>query len=51
MRRLRAKAVVALLIPETDVAHQILALNTEKAHNLRENPFVSPKPRVSISTK
>ena len=36
MRRLGAKAVVALLIPEEDVAFQILALNTEKAHNLRE---------------
>jgi ParB family chromosome partitioning protein len=36
MRRLGAKAVIALLIPEADVAYQILALNTEKAHNLRE---------------
>src|SRR5262245_3579886 len=36
MRRLGAKAVVALLIPEASVAYQILALNTEKAHNLRE---------------
>jgi ParB family chromosome partitioning protein len=36
MRRLGAKAVVALLIPEADVSYQILALNTEKAHNLRE---------------
>jgi ParB family chromosome partitioning protein len=36
MRRLGARAVVALLIPEADVAYQILALNTEKAHNLRE---------------
>jgi len=36
MRRLGAKAVVALLIPEAEVAYQILALNTEKSHNLRE---------------
>jgi ParB family chromosome partitioning protein len=36
MRRLGAKAVVALLVPESEVAYQILALNTEKAHNLRE---------------
>jgi ParB family chromosome partitioning protein len=36
MRRLGAKAVIALLIPEVEVAYQILALNTEKAHNLRE---------------
>jgi len=36
MRRLGAKAVIALLIPEAEVAFQILALNTEKAHNLKE---------------
>ena len=36
MRRLGAKAIVALLIPEAKIAYQILALNTEKAHNLRE---------------
>jgi ParB family transcriptional regulator, chromosome partitioning protein len=36
MRRLGARTVVALLIPEAEVAYQILALNTEKAHNLRE---------------
>ncbi len=36
MRRLGAKTVMALLIPEAEVAYQILALNTEKAHNLRE---------------
>src|SRR6476661_4970612 len=36
MRRLGAKAIVALLIPDAQIAYQILALNTEKAHNLRE---------------
>jgi len=36
MRRLGAKSIVALVIPETEVAYKILALNTEKAHNLRE---------------
>ena len=36
MRQLGAKAIVALVVPEHDVAHRILALNTEKAHNLRE---------------
>ena len=30
------KSIVALIIPEEDVAFQILALNTEKAHNLKE---------------
>ena len=36
MRELGAKAIVALVIPEAEVAHHILLLNTEKAHNLRE---------------
>ena len=36
MKKLGAKSVVALLVPDADVAFKILALNTEKAHNLRE---------------
>jgi len=36
MNKLGARAVVALVIPDTDVAFKILALNTEKAHNLKE---------------
>lgn len=36
MTQLGAKAITALVVPEPDVAHRILALNTEKAHNLRE---------------
>jgi ParB family chromosome partitioning protein len=36
LKELGAKAVVGLLVPETEVAYQILALNIEKAHNLRE---------------
>ena len=36
MRRLGAKSIVALVVPKREVAWQILALNTEKAHNLRE---------------
>jgi ParB family transcriptional regulator, chromosome partitioning protein len=36
MRELGASAIVALLVPEKEVAYQILALNIEKAHNLRE---------------
>lgn len=31
-----ASTVTALLVPEPEVAHKILALNTEKAHNLKE---------------
>ena len=36
LRQLGARAVVALVVPEPEVAHRILVLNTEKAHNLRE---------------
>ncbi len=36
MRTLGAKSIVALVVPEASVAFQILALNTEKAHNLRD---------------
>ena len=36
MRRLGAKAIAALVVPDREVAWQILALNTEKAHNLKE---------------
>ena len=36
MRALGAKAIVALVVPEYAIAYKILALNTEKAHNLRE---------------
>ncbi|MSR06115.1 MAG: chromosome partitioning protein ParB [Gemmatimonadetes bacterium] len=36
LRELGAKAVVALVVAEPEVAHRILLLNTEKAHNLRE---------------
>jgi ParB family transcriptional regulator, chromosome partitioning protein len=36
LRELGARSVPALLVPERSVAYQILALNIEKAHNLRE---------------
>jgi ParB family transcriptional regulator, chromosome partitioning protein len=36
LKRLGVRTVVALVVPEPDVAFKILALNTEKAHNLRE---------------
>ena len=36
LRQLGAKSIVALVVPEQEVAHRILLLNTEKAHNLRE---------------
>ena len=36
LKELGAKTVLALVVPERAVAYQILALNIEKAHNLRE---------------
>jgi len=36
LEKLKAKLVPAILVPEAEVAYQILALNTEKAHNLKE---------------
>ena len=32
----RARPSIALVVPDAEVAFKILALNTEKAHNLRE---------------
>jgi ParB family chromosome partitioning protein len=36
LRGLGARTVVALVVPEPEVAHRILVLNVEKAHNVRE---------------
>jgi ParB family chromosome partitioning protein len=36
LRALGARSVVAIVVPDVEVAHRILLLNTEKAHNLRE---------------
>jgi ParB family transcriptional regulator, chromosome partitioning protein len=36
MKKLGARSIVALVVPDAQVAFKILALNTEKAHNLRE---------------
>jgi len=36
LRKLKGELIPAILIPEPEVAFQILALNTEKAHNLKE---------------
>ena len=36
MRRLGAKAISTLVVTDREIAWQILALNTEKAHNLKE---------------
>ncbi len=36
LRNLGARSITALVLPEPEIAYKILALNTEKAHNLRE---------------
>jgi ParB family transcriptional regulator, chromosome partitioning protein len=36
LAKLKSKLIPAILVPEPEVAYQILALNTEKAHNLKE---------------
>src|SRR3990170_815273 len=36
LEKLKAQFVPAILVPDAEVAYQILALNTEKAHNLKE---------------
>ena len=36
MTKLGAKAIIALVMPEPEIAFRILALNTEKAHNLKD---------------
>jgi ParB family chromosome partitioning protein len=36
VRGLGGRSIVALVLPDADVAFKILALNTEKAHNIRE---------------
>lgn len=50
MRRLGARAIVALVIPDREVAYRILALNTEKAHNLREKALEVIRMARDLST-
>ena len=50
MRTLGAKSITALLVPEASLAYQILALNTEKAHNLREKALEVIRMYKELST-
>jgi ParB family chromosome partitioning protein len=36
MKKLGSRSIVALVVPQPEVAYKILALNTEKAHNVKE---------------
>lgn len=51
MRRLGAKTIIALVVPQREIARQILALNTEKAHNLRERSLEVIRSAASPLTK
>jgi ParB family transcriptional regulator, chromosome partitioning protein len=50
MRTLGAKCVTAIVVPEASAAYQILALNTEKAHNLRERALEVIKMYQELAT-
>jgi len=50
MRTLGAKSIVGIVVPEAAVAYQILALNTEKAHNLRERALEVIKMYQELAT-
>jgi len=50
LRVLGGKSIVALVLPDSQVAYQILALNTEKAHNIREKSLEVIRMARSLST-
>ncbi len=50
MRTLGAKSITAIVVPEPSAAYQILALNTEKAHNLRERALEVIKMYQELAT-
>ena len=51
MKELGAKTILALLVPERAVAFQILALNIEKAHNLREKAISVRRMYVDLAAE
>jgi ParB family transcriptional regulator, chromosome partitioning protein len=50
LKKLGARTVVALLVPDPTVAFKILALNTEKAHNLREKSLETIRMARALAT-
>ncbi len=50
MKTLGAKSIIALVVPEAATVYQILALNTEKAHNLRERALEVIKMYQELAT-
>jgi len=50
MKTLGAKSIIAIVVPQATAAYQILALNTEKAHNLRERALEVIKMYQELAT-
>jgi ParB family transcriptional regulator, chromosome partitioning protein len=50
LRKLGARTVIALVVPDAEVAFKILALNTEKAHNLREKSLETIRMARALAT-
>ncbi|HEY9594523.1 MAG TPA: chromosome partitioning protein ParB, partial [Spirochaetia bacterium] len=50
MRALGARSIVAVVVPEMSVVYQILAMNTEKGHNLREKSLEVVRMARSMAT-
>jgi ParB family chromosome partitioning protein len=51
LRKIGARTVVALLLPDPEVAFKILALNTEKAHNLKEKSLETIRMERALSDR
>lgn len=49
LRTLGARSITALVVPEPEVAHRILALNTEKAHNVRERALEASRLELGLA--
>jgi ParB family chromosome partitioning protein len=49
LKKLGAKTIIALLVPDPDVAFKILALNTEKAHNLKEKSLETIRMELALA--
>ena len=50
LRTLGAKSITAIVVPEPSIAYKILALNTEKSHNLRERALEVIKMYQELAT-
>jgi ParB family chromosome partitioning protein len=51
LKKLGHRAVIGLLVPDANVAFKILALNTEKAHNLREKSLETIRMARALAEK